>query len=59
MMLVGVGNQREWWCWNRVTGVGHLRVGCTVEELGVIGVWPAEDDAGVTGPERRRTVRRW
>lgn len=52
--LAGVGNDREWWWWNPQVGVGHLRVGVTEGELGVLGEWPAEDDAGETGPERRR-----
>lgn len=56
--LAGVGNDREWWWWNTVTGVGHLRVGVTGDELVVLGEWPAEDDAGETGPERPRTRRR-
>lgn len=53
--LAGVGNDREWWYWNAVTGVGHLRVGVTKEELEAIGDYPAENDAGPTGPERTRT----
>jgi hypothetical protein len=46
--LAGVGNDREWWWWNTVTGA----------ELVVLGEWPGEDDAGETGPERPRTRRR-
>lgn len=56
--LVGVGNEREWWRWNRVIGVGHLWVGVTEEEAAALGRWPAEDDAGETGPMRGRTVVR-
>lgn len=57
-VLVGVGNHREWWFWNSAAGVGHLRVGVAEAELEVLGEWPAEDDAGETGPERQRAVRR-
>jgi hypothetical protein len=56
--LAGVGNQKEWWRWNRELGVGHLWVGVTEEEADALGRWPAEDDAGETGPQRPRTKAR-
>lgn len=54
-LLDGVGNEREWWYWNPTAAVGHLRVGLTDEEVPLLPQSPAENDAGESGPERRRT----
>lgn len=54
-LLTGVGGDREWWVWNTLAKVGHLRVAVTSDELGSIPCGIAEHDAGETGPERRRT----
>lgn len=35
-----------------------MRVGVTEEEADLLGRWPAEDDAGETGPMRPRSVVR-
>lgn len=53
-ILAGVGNDREWWWWNRSTRIGHLRVGLTLEEVAALPEFPAEHDAGESGVERRR-----
>lgn len=52
--LRGVGNDREWWLWNETAKVGHIRVGTTPEEVATMPCGVAENDAGDTGPERRR-----
>lgn len=57
-LLDGVGNSREWWYWNPAAAVGHLRVGLTLAEVAVLSDFPAEHDAGESGPERRRTKAR-
>jgi hypothetical protein len=51
--LVGVGSEREWWIIQR--GIGHLRVGLTVDEFADLPDFPALADAGPSGPERPRT----
>lgn len=53
--LVGVGGDREWWWFNPVALVGHLRVGVTDAENDLLPAGIAVDDAGETGPERKRT----
>lgn len=52
--LVGVGGEREWWFWNPDVRVGHLRIGVTTAEYAAMPPGEAFDDAGETGPERRR-----
>jgi hypothetical protein len=54
-VLRGVGGDREWWWWNPTVFVGHLRVPLTTEEFAAMPPGEAVDDAGETGPERRRT----
>lgn len=56
--LAGVGAGREWWWWNQATGIAHLRVPLTGDELAVAGEYPAVHDAGQTGVERPRTPPR-
>lgn len=53
-MLRGVGADREWWLWNPRAHVGHLRVAVTAEEYALVPAALASDDAGPSGPERRR-----
>jgi hypothetical protein len=58
-VLRGAGGEREWWYWNRATLIGHLRIGLTDAEFTALpqhagGVL---DDAGESGPERKRTLR--
>lgn len=52
--LRSVGGDREWWIWNPQARVGHLRVAVTAEEFALIPAGCAINDAGATGPERRR-----
>ena len=54
--LRGVGGDREWWIWNQVTLIGHLRIGVTETEFAVLPEPPGGllDDAGESGPERER-----
>ena len=52
--LRGVGGDREWWIWNEEAKVGHLRVAVTPDEASLMPPGVAEDDAGESGPERRR-----
>lgn len=52
--LSGVGGEREWWYWNPVAMIGHLRIGVTDEEYAVMPPCEAVDDAGETGLERLR-----
>lgn len=54
-LLAGVGGDREWWRWNPAALVGHLRVAVTGAENAQIPPGLAENDAGETGPERKRT----
>lgn len=54
-LLTGVGNDREWWWWNPAVAVGHLRVGLSLAEVAALPEFPAEHDAGESGPERKRT----
>ena len=54
-LLVGVGNDREWWYWNERARVGHLRVGVTDGEALRMPDGCAAHDAGESGPERART----
>lgn len=55
--LRGVGGQREWWIWNQAALIGHLRIGVTDAEFEVMPEPPGGvlDDAGESGPERKRT----
>lgn len=57
-LLRGVGDpEREWWVWNlgeAMPYVGHLRVPVTPQEAQRIPPGCATDDAGQTGPLRRR-----
>lgn len=57
-LLAGCGGDREWWYWNTVKAIGHLRVALTPAEVAVLPVFPAEHDAGPSGPQRPRTVIR-
>lgn len=50
----GVGGDREWWYWNPLAHVGHLRVSVTPAEAGLIPPGLAIHDAGESGPERPR-----
>jgi hypothetical protein len=52
----GVGNNREWWFWNRDPRslIGHLRVGVTLDEYAQLGYYVAKGDAGPAGSERPR-----
>jgi hypothetical protein len=55
--LRGVGDpEREWWIWNQGAApfVGHLRVPVTAVEAELIPPGCAVDDAGESGPLRRR-----
>lgn len=54
-LLRGVGGDREWWLWNADTMIGHLRVSVTGDEHEVMPCGVAENDAGESGPERKRT----
>jgi hypothetical protein len=54
-LLRGVGGEREWWFWNADALVGHLRVSVTEAEHDGMPCGVAENDAGESGPERRRT----
>jgi hypothetical protein len=54
-LLRGAGGDREWWHWNTATLIGHLRVGLTESEYATLPPVQAIDDAGETGPERKRT----
>lgn len=51
----GVGSEREWWHWNPLARVGHLRVGLTIDEAAVLPCGLAVHDAGESGPERPRS----
>ncbi len=53
--LKGVGGDREWWWFNPEALVGHLRVGVTLAENDGLPPGIAVDDAGETGPERKRS----
>jgi hypothetical protein len=53
-LLRDVGGDREWWHWNPVALVGHLRVAVTEAEHGLLPSGVAVDDAGESGPERKR-----
>lgn len=56
-LLRGVGAEdREWWIWNSVLRVGHLRVPVTQLEYQQIPPGCAEHDAGESGPMRPRTT---
>jgi hypothetical protein len=54
-LLHGVGGDVEWWLWNRVARVGHLRVAVTDAEYQRIPPGCAVADAGPAGPQRKRT----
>lgn len=54
-LLRGVGGDREWWFWNADVMVGHLRVSVTEAEHGEMPCGVAQNDAGESGPERKRT----
>lgn len=57
-MLAPVGGDTEWWLWNPRAAVGHLRVAVTAAEYEQIPPGCALDDAGESGPPRRRTRAR-
>jgi hypothetical protein len=51
-----VGGRHEWWFYNAQTGIGHLRVPLTSAEVDMMPeLVSAGDDAGESGPRRRRT----
>jgi len=54
-LLRGAGGDREWWHWSTAALIGHLRVGLTEAEYATLPPMQAIDDAGETGPERKRT----
>lgn len=54
--LQGVGGDSEWW-WHSPGRVGHLRVPVTTDEYAQMPPGCARDDAGETGPQRKRTRR--
>jgi hypothetical protein len=54
-LLRGVGGGREWWWWNTAELIGHLRVPITAAENRELPLGVAVDDAGESGPERKRT----
>ena len=54
-LLRGVGGDTEWWIWNPKARVGHLRVPVTPAEYEQIPPGCAVNDAGESGPMRRRT----
>jgi hypothetical protein len=55
-LLRGVGDPgREWWLWNPVGLVGHLRVPVTPAEYERVPAGCVTGDAGETGPQRPRT----
>lgn len=48
--LAGVGSDAgEWWYWNRLVHVGHLRVPTTEDEVDVCGLGNPTIDAGPEG----------
>lgn len=54
-LLAGVGGETEWWYWNPVPRIGHLRVALTVEEYALVPPGCVLADAGESGPPRPRT----
>lgn len=59
-ILHGVGDPaREWWLYNPVARVGHLRVPVTAAESLLIPPGLVTTDAGETGPLRKRTQPHW
>jgi hypothetical protein len=56
-LLAGVGGDTEWWIYNPAVRVGHLRVAVTPQEYELVPPGCATDDAGESGPQRRRTRR--
>lgn len=54
-LLADVGGGREWWIFRPETGVGHLRVNLTPDEVAVLAPGCPVGDAGEAGPERART----
>lgn len=54
-LLRGAGGEREWWHWNAGALIGHLCIGLTEAEYATLPPVQATDDAGETGPERKRT----
>jgi hypothetical protein len=56
-LLASVGGDIEWWIWNPVVRVAHLRVSVTADEYRQVPPGCATDDAGESGPQRRRTRR--
>jgi hypothetical protein len=55
-LLRGVGGDCEWWIFTPAR-VGHLRVPVTSEEYSLMPPGEVRDDAGDSGPKRRRTKR--
>lgn len=55
-LLAGAGSGREWWWWNPDALIGHLRIGVTEAEYAKLPDMRAVDDAGETGPERKRST---
>jgi hypothetical protein len=56
--LRGVGSDDEWWYWNPELRIGHVRVGLTPAEAATLTPRPVFDDAGESGPLRKRRKRR-
>jgi hypothetical protein len=55
-LLRGVGDPgREWWIWNPVALIGHLRVPVTAVEYEQVPAGCATADAGPSGPVRPRS----
>lgn len=58
-LLAGVGGEWEWWLWNPLVCVGHLRVALSPAETASLPPeLPAMHDAGPSGPRRPRSFPR-
>lgn len=53
-LLREVGGDVEWWIWRPAVQVGHLRVAVTAAEFEQVPPGCAVNDAGESGPMRRR-----